>query len=97
MIIRKGASAAKCPQSLRHCIESGNRACFTAARMLHLTRRADKDRKHDSSVAKIIACFQTQHSDPYTYYDNNCTFLRSKGQCRNSAAKAEKGTLQWPG
>ena len=66
MIIRKGASTAKCTQGLRHCIESGIRACFTAARTLHMTRRADKDRKHDSGVAKIIACLQTKHTDPYT-------------------------------
>ena len=51
---------------LRHCIESGIRAYFTAARTLHMAKRAEKARKHDLSVAKIIACFQTKHSDPYT-------------------------------
>ena len=95
MIIRKGASAAKCTQSLRHCIESGIRACFTAARTLHMTRRAGKDHKHDSSAAKIIACFQKKTQWPI-HYGDDCTFLRSKGRCRDSAAKAEKGTLQWP-
>ena len=31
-----------------------------------MAKRAEKARKHDLSVAKMIACFQTKHSDPYT-------------------------------
>ena len=56
----------RCMKCLRHCIESGIRAYFTAARTLHMAKRAEKARKHDLSVAKMIACFQTKHSDPYT-------------------------------
>ena len=51
----------RCMKCLRQCIESGIRAYFTAARMLHMAKRAEKARKHDLSVAKIA-----KHSDPYT-------------------------------
>ena len=95
MIIRKGASAAKCTQGLRHCIESGIRACFTAARTLHMTRRAGKDHKHDSSAAKIIACFQKKHSDPVTTYSAAlrhyvlCCSRNTNSRCNNKMSLKE--------
>ena len=87
----------RCMKCLRHCIESGIRAYFTAARTLHnhMAKRAEKARKHDLSVAKIIACFQTKHSDPYT--TTTIAHFWEVKDSRDSAAKAEKGTLQWPG